>query len=108
MKNRFAVVVAVFACTALVLVMASQMLAQEKKPIEYSGRVTSINKDTKTITLQVKTSVIHVKYNDKTQYTFRNQPGKIDDVKEGLRVIVLADPAQPKEIVALRIDVREK
>jgi hypothetical protein len=104
MKKQFAVVVSILACAALVLVMSSPVIAQasksKEKPIEYSGRVNLINKDTKTITLQGTSGTIQVKYNEKTLYTYRNNPGTIDDVKQGLRVIVLADPAQKKEIVA--------
>jgi hypothetical protein len=112
MKHRFAVVVAICACAALVFISTAQSLAQTEKdagnPVRYSGSIKILNKDTKTITLQHETTVLVIKYTDQTKYTYRNQPGSIDDVKEGSPVIVLIDPAQKKDMVALRIDVREK
>jgi len=57
-KHRFALVVAIFACVALVLVSGTQMVAQEKKaaaaPLRYSGRVNILSKDNQTITIQAK------------------------------------------------------
>lgn len=112
MKHRFAVVIAICACAALVLISTAQTLAQTEKaatdPARYSGTIKILNKDTKTITIQHETTVILVKYTDQTKYTYRNQPGSIDDVQEGRPVIVLIDPAQKKDMVAVRIDVREK
>ena len=111
MKLRFAVIVAICACAALILVSAAQTLAQENKaaakPIRYSGTVKVIDKATKTFTIQSKTAGIQIKYTDKTTFTYRKQPSTIDEVKEGRRVIVLIDAAQPKDMVATRVDVRE-
>ncbi len=111
MKRRFVSVVAIFACAAMVFVSSGQMAAQEQKtteqPIKYEGRINVLNKDGKTISIQAKSGVMQIKYTDKTQFTYRNKPGSIGDLKEGLRIVVLADPAQKKDIVALRIDVRE-
>jgi hypothetical protein len=111
MKRRLALVVAISACAALVLVLTGQMVAQEKttteKPIKYEGRINVLSKDAKTISIQAKSGTMQIKYTDKTQFTYRNKPGTIDDMKEGRRVIVLVDPAQKKDVVALRIDVRE-
>jgi hypothetical protein len=112
MKHRLTVIVAICACAALVLISTASTLAQTDKaagaPVRHSGIVKIINKEAKTISIQQDTAVIVIKYNDKTTYTYRNQPGSIDDVKEGRPVIVLIDPAQPKDLVALRIDLREK
>jgi hypothetical protein len=110
MKYRFAVVVAICACAALLLISTAQTLAQTDagNPVRHSGTIKILNKDTKTITIQQDTAVLVIKYTDQTKYTYRNQPGSIDDVQEGRPVIILIDPAQKKDIVALRIDVREK
>ena len=111
MRHRFALAVAIFACAALVFVSTDQSAAQEqksdKKPLQYSGRVNVLSKDAMTISIQAKSRVLQIKYTEKTKFTFRNKPGSIDDVKEGRRVIVLVDPDKQKDMVALRIDVRE-
>jgi hypothetical protein len=110
MKHRFAVVVAICACTALVFVLIAQTLAQSNKdtptPVRYSGRINVLDKDAKTITVQVKNATIQIKYTDKTKFTYRNEPGSVNDLQKGRRVIVLVDPAQ-KDVVAERIDVTE-
>jgi hypothetical protein len=111
MKRRFVLPVAIFACAALVFVLTGQMVAQEQKtagqPIKYEGRINVLNKEGKTISIQAKSGVMQIKYTDKTQFTYRNKPGTIDDMKEGRRIIALVDPAQKKDVVALRIDIRE-
>jgi len=108
MKSKFAVVLAVCACAALFLVSTAQMLAQETQPARYSGTITILNKDTKTISLRQKdAAVLQIKYTDQTQYTYRNESSSADELKEGRRVIVLIDPNQKKELVAVRIDIRE-
>ena len=113
MRLRFAVAVAVIACAALVLLSTAQMLAQEKnaaaKPAQYNGTIKTLDKNAKTFTLQSgsTTAGIQVKYSDTTKFTHRNKPGSVDDLKEGRRVMVLIDPAKPKDMVALRIDFRD-
>ena len=112
MKLRFAVIAAICVCAALILVSTAQTLAQggkaAAKPVRYSGTVKVIDKDAKTFTIQSKTAGIQIKYTDKTKFTYRKQPSTIAEVKEGRRVIVLIDGAQPKDMVALQIDIREK
>ncbi len=110
MNRRYMMVFAV--CTALVLMLAiaGQAVAQEKTTkgnVEYKGRVNAVSKDSSTIAIQSGSQVIQVKYTDQTKFTYRNKPGKLDDVKEGRRVIVLVDPAQKDKLVATRVDVRE-
>jgi hypothetical protein len=47
----------------------------------------------------------HVAYNDKTTISMRNKPAKIEDLKEGVRVIVLGK--YEKDVLnASRIDIR--
>ncbi len=77
---------------------------------KFDGRIMSINKDTSTITIQQsgKTATWQIIYNKDTTYTYRNQPGTIDDVKEGRRIIVLGKfEAKSNKMTATRIDVRE-
>jgi predicted RNA-binding protein Jag len=113
MKHRFVVVAAICACAALVLVSTVQTLAQEKKDAvnltRYSGTIKVLDKDDKTFTIQTKTAGagIQIKYTETTKFTYRNQPSSIDELKQGRRVIILLDPAQEKNLVALRIDIRE-
>ncbi len=111
MKHRFAVVVAICACVALVLVSAAQTLAQKNVStgVQYSGTIKVIDKDGKTFTIQPKgvTGGVQIKYTEKTKFTYKSKPGSVDDLKEGRRVVVVVDKAQ-KTLVALRVDVREK
>jgi hypothetical protein len=110
MKKGSLVTLAICLGIALVFALATQAVAQEKKagkePIRYSGRVNVMSKDAKSITIQVKSGVMQIKYTDKTAFSYRNKPGTIDDVKEGRRVIILCDASQ-KDLVAVRVDVRE-
>jgi hypothetical protein len=77
---------------------------------KFDGRIMSINKDTSTITIQQtgKSATWQIVYTKDTTYTYRNQPGSINDVKEGLRIIVLGtfDKGSNK-MTATRIDLRE-
>ena len=113
MKHRLAVVAVICACAALVFVSTARTLAQEKKDapniIRYSGTIKVLNKDDKTFTIQTKTAAagIQIRYTDKTRFTYRNQPSSVDELKEGRRVIAVMDPAQEKDLVALRVDIRE-
>jgi len=110
MKHRFAVVVAICACAVLVLVSTAQMMAQEPTDqVRYSGTIKELNMEAKTFTLETpKTANIQVKFTDQTKYTYRNQPSTVAELKQGRRAIVMMDPAQKKEMVALRIDIRDK
>jgi hypothetical protein len=71
------------------------------------GRVQSIQKEKSTLSLQQTggTIVWQVVYNAQTKYTIRNKPGKVEDVKEGFRVIVLGK-FENNTMTAVRIDVR--
>ena len=77
---------------------------------KFDGRIMSVNKDTSTITIQQsgKSATWQIVYNKATTYTYRNQPGSIDDVKEGRRIIVLGTFEKgSNKMTATRIDVRE-
>lgn len=73
-----------------------------------SGSIQMINKDTSVITLRTKGNIQrYVVYNNETQFTYRNRPGSLDEVKEGLRVICWGKYDKNARLVASRIDVRE-
>ncbi len=110
MNRRYMTVLAVCAALALMLATAGQVAAQQAakgNTVEYKGRVTAVSKEASTISIQSGTQVVQVKYTDQTQFTYRNKPGKLDDVKEGRRVIVLVDATQKDKMIAKRVDVRE-
>ena len=81
--------------------------AAKAKEDRLSGRIHMINKETSTITLDAKNIKRAVLYTPQTKITFRNKAGKMDDVKEGRRVIVLGKFNDKAQLVATRIDVRE-
>jgi hypothetical protein len=86
---------------------------QEKKkeePIRLSGRVKVIYKEKSSFDVTTGSPGVGIRtvfYTPETRFTFRNGPGKAEDLKEGLRVICLGKAAGDK-YVAERIDLREK
>ena len=110
MARRRSVCVVLCICVVLSLAFALQLAAQEKqvkgKDIQYSGRITVVNKSVSTITIQGKTGVMEIAYDSKTKYTKNNKPGSSDEVKQGVRVICLVSSAEKGRLLATRIDVR--
>jgi hypothetical protein len=106
-------VVTVF--VALTLMIGAGLNAQVQKDEKtgldrIEGRVQSINKDASTINLLQRGStsaVWKVSFNDKTKYSVRNEPAKLEDLKEGSRVIVLGKFAN-ETMTAARIEIREE
>lgn len=96
----------------LALALVSQGVAQEKKkaaqPKEdrVSGTIQTMNKDTSTLTVRSGNIQRTVIYNADTKFTKVNQPGSIDEVKEGVRVICVGKFDEKARLVATRIDVR--
>jgi hypothetical protein len=68
-----------------------------------------IDKDAKTVTVRLrgKTAQRQVIYNDSTEFTYRNKPGSLDDLKDGRRVICLGKLNDKNQLMARRIDVRD-
>lgn len=67
-----------------------------------------INKDTSTITLRTRAGVQRqVVYGPDTKFTYRNQAGSLDEVKENRRVICLGKFDEKARLMATRIDIRE-
>ncbi len=96
------------------LTLTVQVNAQEKKQkaakeVRVEGRVVLISKDMSSITVAKRGTVRQtVFYNQDTQFTYRNKPASLDDVKEGRRVICLGKFGEKDRLVASRIDVRER
>jgi hypothetical protein len=81
--------------------------ASSDKEARVSGTVQMVSKDTSTITVRDKNNVQRpVVYSGDTKFTYRNQPGSIDDVKDGRRVIVLGKFDDKTRLQASRVDVR--
>ena len=74
------------------------------------GSVHMIDTATKVVTvrLQAKPDQRQVIYDDKTAFTYRNKPSKLEEVKEGRRVIVVGKFNDKGQLVATRIDVRDE
>lgn len=110
MRLRSLFTVSFCLAVALSLIFATGVSAQGKKKDDttrMSGRVQMISKDSSTITIQKDTMRMQIKYDANTQFTYRNKPGTIDEVKEGRRVICLVKKGEKGETLATRVDVRE-
>ena len=98
----------------LTLVLGTVLYAQVTKDTKtgldrISGRIQILNKAKSTMSVKQSGTKPgaswQVVYNDKTAITLMNQAAKIDDLKEGLRVIVLGK--YEKDVMnASRIDIR--
>jgi Domain of unknown function (DUF5666) len=107
-------------CLGIVFAVAVAMptYAQEKKPAaatkakesRIDGTVKSIDKTTKTLSVRLrgKEMTRDVVYTDATKFTFRNKAATLDDVKDERRVICLGSLNDKGQLVATRIDVRDK
>ena len=104
---------------ALTLVFGVGLYAQITKDKEtgldrVEGRIQSINKDKSTLAVMQSggtqsggKGVWQVAYSAQTKFSLRNQPAKMEDLKAGMRVIVLGK--YDKDILnAARIDIREE
>jgi hypothetical protein len=89
---------------------SAQGKSQSPKEQRVDGTVRMMDKAAKTITVRVRGRVNErvVVYNDKTEFTFRNKKGALEDVADGRRVIVLGTPNDKNQLVARRIDIRDK
>jgi len=98
------------------LLLAPGLFAQIKqdpktKLDSIEGTVQSIDKAKMTMVVREKgTSNLDytVIYSDKTIYTYRNDPAKAEDVKDGVRVVVLGTADGATKLNAARIDIRAK
>ncbi len=90
----------------------SQIKTDPKTKIDsIEGIVQSIDKAKMTMVVREKgTSNLDytISFNDKTTYTYRNEPAKAEDVKDGVRVVVLGKAEGANKLAAARIDIRQK
>lgn len=116
MRRSLSILTGLFLGVLLSLAVATQVSAQEKKAKggeaskkedRLTGTVHMINKDTSTITIRRGNVQRQVVYNSDTKFTYRNQNGTLDDVKEGRRVICLGKFDEKTRLAATRVDVRE-
>jgi Cu/Ag efflux protein CusF len=73
------------------------------------GVVQSINKDASTMNVKERRSGVirQIVYSDATTVTKVNKPGaKLEDIKEGVRIIALGKFDEKQRLVASRIDIR--
>ncbi len=80
------------------------------KPDRIDGIIQLIDKSTKTVTVRLrdKQQQQQVIYDDKTAFTFQNKPATLDEVKDGRRIIALGKINDKNQLIATRIDVRDK
>lgn len=92
------------------LLLALGLEGQEKKEdlIRVSGQVKAIFKEKSSFDITISNSGASrtIYYTPETSFTIRNGPGKLEDLKVGLRVICLGKATGDK-YVAVRIDLRE-
>ena len=111
MKRSHRSLIGLFLGIALILSLGAPMFGQTKKAEKQQridGMIAVISKDTSTITIQSKNVRLQVLYNAKTQFSFRNKPATVDELKEGRRAICLVTSNEKNQMVATRIDLREK
>jgi hypothetical protein len=97
------------------LVLGAGLYAQVKKDAKtgldrIEGNIQNLIKDKSTLSVrQIGTDKVfwQIAYTDKTKITLKNKPAKIEDLKEGQRLIVLGK--YEKDILnASRIDIRSQ
>ena len=86
---------------------AAPKVAKEDR-VEGNVHMTDQAKKTVTVSLRGKTSTRDVVYGDSTKFTFRNKPSSVEEVKEGRHVICLGKTNDKNQLIATRIDVRDK
>jgi hypothetical protein len=105
--------VAMILVLGLTLVLGAGLYAQVRKDTKtgldrVEGYVLNLSKDNSTLTVRQSGTTQptwKVKYNDQTKFTMRNAPAKLDDLKDGQRVIVLGK-LEKDVLAAVRIDIR--
>jgi Cu/Ag efflux protein CusF len=117
MKRRLSIAMVV--CLGICLVPAVITAAAQKKEGKRAakqerveGNVHMIDKATKTVTVTLRGKPTEtqrqVVYGDSTRFTFRNKDSSVDEVKEGRHVICLGKTNDKHQLIATRIDVRDK
>jgi hypothetical protein len=111
MKRRMALVV-IFAL-GLTLIQGIKLYAQLTKDTQtgldrLDCTIQSLYKDKSTMRVKESGTLgayFQVAYNDKTVITANNKPAKVDDLKEGIRIIILGK-SENNVLNAVRIEIR--
>ena len=108
MTNTRSIPVACCLAAALVVCLTLPLGAgpTKPKPDKLEGWVHMVNFDNSTITLRAGGGMRFVTFNEDTLYTYRNDPSRFEDVKEGWRVICIGKFDKNGKLKATRIDVR--
>ena len=108
MKRGVVAVLAVGLTLALVVGVYAQMKKDTETGLDrIEGIVSNLDKAKSTLTVTQRSTQApwKVTYTDQTKFTKRNEAAKLDDLKDGLRVIVLGKYAD-NVMTASRIDMR--
>lgn len=117
MKRRWFIGMGLMLGSLLILPAIATGEAEQKdsktaagKQDRIDGTIHMMDKATKMVTVRLrgKTEQRQVIYDDKTAFTFRNKPGTLDELKDGRRVIVVGKHNDKNQLMATRIDVRDK
>ena len=101
------VILSVLSLMLAVTLMAPLSSADQAKGDRLEGTVKTINRDTSTIMIAKGSNPKHtVIFSSSTKFTKRNQPGSLDDVKEGRRIICVGKFDDKSRLMATQIDVR--
>lgn len=102
------------ALAAACMILLVSTVQAASAPDRLEGRVHMISTDKTTLTLLVTTTPgatamnRYVELTGKTQFTYQNQPGSFDQIKEGLRVICVGKFDKDGKLIADRVDVRKR
>jgi hypothetical protein len=113
MKRSFAGMVTLLLVFSLAFApgLFSQIKQNSDKLDSIEGIVQSIDKVKMTLVIREKgTSNLDytITFTDKTLYTYRNGPAKIEDLKDGSRVVAIGKAEGANKLAAARFDIREK
>ena len=108
MTNTRSIFVACCLAVAVAVGFSQTLGAAPNKPKlgKLEGWVHMVSFDNSTITLRVDGGMRIVTFNEDTLYTYRNDPSRFEDVKEGWRVICIGKFDKNGKLKATRIDVR--
>ena len=108
MTNTRPIFVACCLAVAVAVGFSQTLGAAPNKPKlgKLEGWVHMVSFDNSTITLRVDGGMRIVTFNEDTLYTYRNNPSRFEDVKEGWRVICVGKFNKHGKLRATRIDVR--
>jgi hypothetical protein len=115
MRRRLFIAMGLSVGGLLTLLVVAPVVAQQKdeksaSEVRVEGNVHMIDIKTKTVTVRLtgKPDRREVVYSDTTAFTFRNKPSKLEEVKEGRRVICVGKLNDKNQLVAKQIEVRDE